>query len=106
MRFRDHDGKKVLRSMLTGAPKTVSAKRMERIFRHEELAYAAECLITMWKDSEGRQHYHTEIKNLLGRHQQFFESIPPGRPPDRGFEHTIELEEGAKRMICQSFFYY
>jgi hypothetical protein len=56
MGFRDHDGKKVvLRGMLTGAPKTVSSKRMERIFRHGEVAYATECLITTRKDSEGRQ---------------------------------------------------
>jgi hypothetical protein len=40
MGFRDHDGKKVvLRGMSTGAPRTVSAKRMERIFRHGEVAY-------------------------------------------------------------------
>jgi hypothetical protein len=104
MGFRDHDGKKVvLRGMSTGAPMTVSAKRMERIFKHGEVAYAAECLITTRKDSEGQQQYHTEIKNLLGRHQQVFESIPPGRPPDRGFEHTIELEEGAKPMITPPY---
>jgi hypothetical protein len=35
----------------------------------------------------------------LGRNQQVFESIPPGRPLDKGFEHTIELEEGDKPMI-------
>jgi hypothetical protein len=100
MGFRDQDGKKVvLRGMLTGAPRTVSAKRMERIFRHGEVAYATKCLITTQKDSEGRQQYHTEIKNLLGRHQQVFEAIPLGRPPDMGFEHTIELEEGGKPMI-------
>jgi hypothetical protein len=70
MGFRDQDGKKVvLRGMSTGAPRTVLAKRMERIFRHGEVAYATECLITTQKDSEGRQQYHTEIKNLLGRHQ-------------------------------------
>jgi hypothetical protein len=67
MGFRDQDGKKVvLRGMSTEAPRTVSAKRMERIFRHEEVAYAAECLITTQKDSKGRQQYHTKIKNLLG----------------------------------------
>jgi hypothetical protein len=100
MGFRDQDGTKVvLRGMSTGAPKTVLAKRMERIFRHGEVAYAAKCLITTQKDSEGRQQYHTEIKNLPGRHQKVFEAILPGRPPDRGFEHTIELEEGAKPMI-------
>jgi len=42
MGFRDQDGKKiVLRGMSTRAPRTVSAKRLERIFRHGEVAYAA-----------------------------------------------------------------
>ena len=36
---------------------------------------------------------------MLGQHQQGFELIPPGRPPDKGFDHTIELEEGAKPII-------
>jgi hypothetical protein len=67
MGFRDQNGKKVvLRGMSTGAPGIVSSKRMERIFRHGEVAYAAECLITTQKDSECRQQYHTKIKNLLG----------------------------------------
>jgi hypothetical protein len=104
MEFTDSDGKRVfLRGMSTGAPKTLSTKRMERIFRHGEVEYAAKCLITMRKDSKGQQQYHTEIKNLLGRHQQVFGSIPPRRPPDRGFEHTIELEEGAKPMITPPY---
>jgi hypothetical protein len=38
----------------------------------------------------------------LGRHQQVFEVIPPWIPPDRGFEHTIELE-GAKPMITPPY---
>jgi hypothetical protein len=29
--------------------------------------------------------------------------IPLGRPPDRGFEHSIELEEGAKPMITTPY---
>jgi hypothetical protein len=40
---------------------------------------------------------------LLGRHQQAFGPIPPGRPPERGFEHTIELEEGDKSMITSPY---
>jgi len=65
--FRDQDGKKVVqRGMSTGAPKIVLAKSMERIFRHGEVAYATDCLITTQKESEGQQQYHTEIKNLLG----------------------------------------
>jgi hypothetical protein len=40
MGFRDYEGKRiVLRGMSTRAPKIVSAKRMERIFRHGEVAY-------------------------------------------------------------------
>jgi hypothetical protein len=67
MGFKDQDGKKVvLRGMSIGAPRTILAKRMERIFRHGEVAYATEFLITTHKDSEGQQQYHTEIKNLLG----------------------------------------
>ena len=70
MGFRDQDRKKVvIRGMSIGAPRAVLAKRMERIFRHGEVAYATKCLITTQKDLEGRQQYHTEIKNLLGRHQ-------------------------------------
>jgi hypothetical protein len=54
MGFIDHDGKKVvLRGMLTRAPRIVSAKKMERIFIHGEVAYVAECLITTRKDSKG-----------------------------------------------------
>jgi hypothetical protein len=56
MGFRDSDKKRiVLRGMSTGAPRTISAKRMERIFRHGEVAYVAECLITTQRDSEGQQ---------------------------------------------------
>jgi predicted secreted protein len=41
MGFREQDGKKdVLRGMSTGAPRTVSTKRMERIFIHGEVSYA------------------------------------------------------------------
>jgi hypothetical protein len=51
MGFRDQDWKKVvLRSISIGAPRIVSAKRMERIFRHGEVSSAAECLITTQKD--------------------------------------------------------
>jgi hypothetical protein len=53
MGFKDCDGKKVvLRGMSTGAPRTVSTKRMERIFIHGEVTYVAEYLITTRQDSE------------------------------------------------------
>jgi hypothetical protein len=103
MGFKDSEGKRiVLTGISTRAPRTVSAKRMERIFMHGEVAYAAECLITTWRDLDGQQQYQTEIKTLLGRHQQVYGLIPPGRSPDKGFEHTIELE-GVKPTITAPY---
>jgi hypothetical protein len=52
MGFRDSDGNRVvLRGRSIVAPMIVLAKRMERIFKHGEVAYVAECVITTWKDS-------------------------------------------------------
>jgi hypothetical protein len=42
-------------------------------------------------------------QEFMGRHQQVFEAIPLGRPPYRGFENTIELEEGDKPMITPPY---
>jgi hypothetical protein len=104
MSFRDASGSRVvLRGMSTGAPRAVSTKRMERIFRHGDVAYAAECLITTRKDSEGREQYHPQIRELLGQYEPVFGPIPPGRPPDRGFEHMIELEAGATPVITTPY---
>jgi hypothetical protein len=104
MSFRDASGSRVvLRGMSTRAPRAVSTKRMERIFRHGDVAYAVECLITTWKDSEGREHYHPQIRELLGQYESVFGPIPPGRLLDRGFEHMIELEAGATPMITTPY---
>jgi hypothetical protein len=76
---------------------------MEQIFHHGDVAYAAECLITTRKDSKGREHYHPQIRELLSQYEPVFGPIPPGRPPDRGFEHTIELEVGATPVITTPY---
>jgi hypothetical protein len=104
MSFKDaSESRVVLRGMSTGAPRAVSTKRMERIFHHGDVAYAAECWITTRKDSEGREQYHPQIRELLGRYEPVFGPIPPGRPPDRGFEHMIELEAGATTVIIAPY---
>jgi hypothetical protein len=95
MSFTDTNGSRVvLRGMSTRTPQAVSTKWMERIFRHGDVAYATECLITTRRDSEGREQYNLEIRELPSQYEPIFGPIPPGRPPDRGFEHTIELETG------------
>ena len=32
-----------------------------------------------------------------------FGEIPPGQPSDRGFEHTIELEQGIQAVITTPY---
>jgi hypothetical protein len=64
--------------------------------------YAAECLITTKKEADGRQKYQTKIGILLSQYELIFGSIPPRRPPERGFEHMIELE-GATPMIIAPY---
>jgi hypothetical protein len=36
-------------------------------------------------------------------HNKVFEPIPPRAPPDRGFEHIIELEEEEKHVITTPY---
>jgi len=44
-----------------------------------------------------------DIQELLGNHDKVFKPLPTGRPPDRGFEHVIELEEEAKPIITTHY---
>ena len=37
------------------------------------------------------------------KYDRVFNDIPPGRPPDRGIEHIIELEEGTKPMMVTPY---
>jgi hypothetical protein len=96
----EESGKKVmLRGMTGNTPRVVTAKRMEAIFRREDIVYAVECRISIQVDKEGKSHYSPDIQRIIDRHSKAFRPIPPGAPPDTGFEHIIELEEGAKPVI-------
>jgi hypothetical protein len=64
----------------------------------EEIVFADECFIMDTNDGTNKQ-YPPNIQRILHKHKWVFEPIPPGKPPDRGFEHIIELEEGAKPVI-------
>lgn len=104
LKLRAIDGRRVVfRGMTIGPPKFVSVKRMESIFRHGDIAWEAECLITTKETPNSDQPYHFNIQELLGKHDKVLGEIPPRRPPDRGFEHTIELEEGAKPVITTPY---
>ena len=46
---------------------------------------------------------HIDIQPILKRHKKVFSDIPPGLPPKRGFEHSIELEEGTKPIVTTPY---
>ena len=89
--------------MIGNSAKVVTAKRMEAIFRREEIVYAAECRISARVDEQGKVHYTPEIQEIIDKHSKVFGPIPPGVPPDRGFEPIIELEVGAKPVITTPY---
>jgi len=105
MSFNTEEGKRVTLKGMTGdSPRVVTAKKMHAIFRCEEVAYAAECFIMETSDGKNKQ-CPPNIQRILHRHKKVFEPIPPGQPPDRRFEHIIELEEGAKPVITTPYKY-
>ena len=55
-------------------------------------------------DEKGKVHYtHQRSKESLTSTRKCLGQIPPGVPPDRGFEHIIELEAGAKPVITTPY---
>jgi hypothetical protein len=87
MSFTEEGGKKVvLRGMSGNTARVVTTKRMEAIFRGEDIVYAAECRILVRVDKKGKVHYSPEIQRIIDKHSKVFGPIPPGVPPDRGFE--------------------
>jgi hypothetical protein len=103
MSFNTEEGKRVtLKGMTRDSPRVVTVKKMHAIFRREEIVYAVECFIMDTNDGTNKQ-YPPDIQRILHKHKRVFEPIPPGQPPDRGFEHIIELEEGAKPVITTPY---
>jgi hypothetical protein len=58
MSFTEEGGSKiVLWGMIGNVAKVVMAKRMEAIFRIDEIVYVAECRISACRDEQGKVHY-------------------------------------------------
>ena len=60
-------------------------------------------MLTFRKPPDEATQYPTDIEALLQKHKAVFEDLPAGRPPDRGFEHIIELEEGTQAVITTPY---
>lgn len=96
----DKRGQRIfLRGMSTRSPMVVSNRRMESFFRHSDITWVAECMITTQDSSQGNRPYHVDIRKVLAKNETVFGPLPIGRPSERGFEHVIDLEEGAKPVI-------
>eukprot|EP00253_Pinus_taeda_P009528 PITA_09528 len=85
----------------TYLPQTVSAHRMEADFRKGDIEWAVELCAS--KAGTIGQTVHLEIQSILDRYAIVFGEIPRGQPPDRGFEHTIELEQGIHAVITTPY---
>lgn len=63
----------------------------------------AQCFVYAKPTFNSEPHYHVDIQTVLDKHGVVFGDIPPGQPLDRGFEHVIKLEEGAKLVITTPY---
>ena len=55
------------------------------------------------KPPETSTQHPSDIQTLLQKHEKVFWDLPSGRPPDRGFEHIIELQEGTQAVITTPY---
>ena len=67
---------------------------MRYILRHGDIEWDAEFYITSLKTKIIFFKHPKEIETLLHKYENVFIDLPHGRPPDRGVEHNIVLEEG------------
>ena len=75
---------------------------MEAVLRQGDIEWSAECLVTFRKPPENNTQHPADIQALLHKHERLVRDLPAGRPPDRGFEHIIELE-GTQAVITTPY---
>ena len=90
-----------IRGMHTYPPQTVSAHRMEANFQKGDIGWAVDLRASETETTE--KTVHPEIWTILDSYATVFGEILPGQPPDRGFEHTIELEQGIQVVITTPY---
>ena len=102
MEFVGPDGKTVLlMGMHSYPPQAVLAHRMEADLRHGDIEWAVKLRIL---EVGGKlKSPHPEIQAILYMYLMVFGDIPPGQPPNTGFEHTIELEPRAQAVITTPY---
>ena len=60
-------------------------------------------MVTFRKPPKTSTRHLSDIQTLLQKHEKVFRDPPSSRPPHRGFEHIIELEEGTQAVITTPY---
>lgn len=103
LKFKSKGKEVVQHGLSNGGPMMVLTKRMERYFRRGEVAWATKFLIIDISPPKYGRSYHVDIQSILDKQGKVFNEIPPGLPPNRGLQHVIELDEGAKPVITMPY---
>lgn len=102
MEFIGPDGKLVVsRGMHSYPPEKISMHKMELDLRHGDIDWVLELRIL--EVGGPKQQTHPNILDLLENHHTIFGEIPLGMLVDKGFDHTIELEEGVHTVITTPY---
>jgi len=67
----------------------ISAKRMERILKHDDIIWGASLSMVKGMPSHSSRKMfscHSDIQNIINKHSVLFGDMPRGLPPQRGFD--------------------
>ena len=92
-----------MRGINTYPPIVVTSHRMEAVLQKGDIEWDAGCLVTFKKPPDEATQHPADIEALLQKHKAISRDLPVGQPPDRGFEHIIELEEGTQAVITTPY---
>ncbi len=93
----------VLKVIRNGDVRTISFRQLERLAKHNNIEWPAICALMRTQEGQHKTEYHPDIQKLRIKYGKVFSEIPPSKPPDRGIEHIIELEEGVKPIMITPY---
>ena len=103
IRFKVDGKTHVLKAIRNGDVRTISFRQLKRLARHNNIEWAAICASMPTQEEQHKTEFHLDIQKLRIKYEKVFSEIPPGRPPNRGIEHIIQLEEGANPVMITPY---
>ena len=93
MRFKVNGNTKVIKAIRDNDLGTVSF----------QVEWVVEYMLMPSQEGQQKTEYPPDIQKYRVKHSKLFSDIPQGRPLDKGIEHIIELEEGAKPIMITPY---